>query len=207
VARTLRRNPTTRPLVRVLPTIASRTAHSLARHVAHGQAITPRQAVRTLAGQTAAVLSSPRTRSQVVRRARALDRNYHRATHTGQRWTGPLPGGSAAAVRALAPRPPTQGVRAPVRYGPQGRYWVPGGYGTQDGYRVTAGYRPQRGYQAPSARYGAPARDGTSARRPRRRPVPGQGYPRRSYPAGLSIAWVPVPAWRGSQPPPGAYRR
>jgi len=35
----------------------------------------------------------------------------------------------------------------------------------------------------------------------------GRGYPRqRGLPAGLSIAWVPVPAWRGSQPPPGAYR-
>jgi hypothetical protein len=173
VARTLRRNPATRPLVRVLPTIASRTTRSLARRVAHGRPITPRQAVRTLAGQTAAVLSNPHTRRQVVRRARALDRNYHRATRTGQWWTGPVPRGSATAVRALAP----------------------------------AGYRPQRGYPAPPLGAGGPGVTGRPVRRPRRRPVPGAGYPRRRYPAGLSIAWVPVPAWRGSQPPPGAYRR
>ena len=207
VARTLRRNPTTRPLVRVLPTIASRTTHSLARHVAHGRPVTPRQAVRTLAGQTAAVLSNPRMRSQVVRRSRAMDRKYHRATRNGQWWTGAVPGGSATAVRALAPRSAIQGVPAPARHRPQGGYWTQGGYGPQDGYRPQTGYRPQRGYRAPSVRYGAPARDGAPARRAPRRTVPGQGYPRRRYPAGLSIAWVPVPAWRGSQPPPGAYRR
>src|SRR5580704_17108758 len=63
VAHTLRRNPTTRQLVRVLPTIASRTTQRLARQVAHGRPITPRRAIRTLAGQTAAVLSSPRARN------------------------------------------------------------------------------------------------------------------------------------------------
>ena len=68
VARTLRRSPTTRPLVRALPTIASRTTRSLARQAAHGRPITPRRAVRTLAGQTRSVLSSPRTRRHVVRR-------------------------------------------------------------------------------------------------------------------------------------------
>jgi len=60
VAHTLRRNPTTRQFVRVLPTVASRTTHSLARHAARGRPITPRQAVRTLAGHTNAVLSNPR---------------------------------------------------------------------------------------------------------------------------------------------------
>ena len=210
VTHTLRRQPATRQLVRTVPTIAARTTRSLARQVAHGHHITPRRAIRTLAGQTAAVLRDPRTRHRVVRHARALDRNYHQATRTGQWWWG-MPGGSATAVRSLAPRPVTSGGPAPVRY----RY----------------GYPYRYGYGVPSVRYGAPVSGGTTTvqygtpveygvptrRRPVRRaapvrrvqgqPVPARGYPRqRRMPAGLSIAWVPVPAWKGSQPPPGAYR-
>jgi hypothetical protein len=186
VTRTLRRNPTTRPLVRVLPTIAARTTHSLARQAAHGRPITARRAVRTLAGQTAAVLRSPRTRNQVVRRARALDRNYHRG---GQRWmTGGMPAGSATTVGTRAPRLAARGGLVPVRYGTAPvRYGAPARTGTTG--------------------YGAPARLATPVRRVPGQRVRGQGQPRRRrYPAGLSIAWVPVPAWRGSQPPPGAYR-
>ena len=192
----LRGKPATRPLVQAIPTIAARTTRSLARQVAHGRPITPRRAIRTLAGQTAAVLRDPRTRHRVVRHARALDRNYHHATRTGQWWRG-TPGGSAAAVRALAPRPAGYGARMPVRYGASRAGQV-------------------RGAQA---RYGAPVRPGRRSGTERRsRPGPrsggpraprasGRGYPRqRRLPAGLSIAWVPVPAWRGSQPPPGAYR-
>jgi hypothetical protein len=206
VTHDLRRKPTTRPYVRALPTIAARTTRSLARQVARGHHITPRRAIRTLAGQTAAVLRNPRTRQHVIRHARALDRNYHRATRTGMWWRG-MPSGSATAVRSLAPGPAARGVLAPVRYG------VP-----PVSYR--GGYR----YGVPSVRYGAPVSGGSTvqygtpvrrrpvgygapARRVQGRPVPGRGYPRqRRLPAGLSIAWVPVPAWRGSQPPPGAYR-
>jgi hypothetical protein len=189
VARTLRRNPTTRQLVRVLPTVASRTTRTLARHVAHGRPITPRRVARTLAGQTAAVLSNPRARNHIVRRARALDRNYHRATRTGQWWTGAIPAGSATAVRALAPRPVAQGGLAPVGYRTPVRY----------------GYGAPTGYGAP-VKYGTPVRYGAPAQRTTRRPVRGRGYPRRRRrPPGLSIAWVPVQAWCGSQPP-GARR-
>jgi hypothetical protein len=175
VGRTLRRNPTTRPLVRTLPTIASRTTRSLARQVAHGRPITPRRAIRTLAQQTATVLRDPRRRHRVIRHARALDRNYHRATRTGQWWTGGVPA-------------PVRYGTAPVRYRTPARTGVP----TRTGM---------------PARTGVPVSYGTPARRATSRRVRGRGYPRqRRYPAGLSIAWVPVPAWRGSQPPPGAYR-
>jgi hypothetical protein len=187
VTHTLRGKPTTRPLVRAIPTIAARTTRSLARQVAHGRPITPRRAIRTLAGQTAAVLRDPRTRHRVVRHARALDRNYHHATRTGQWWRG-APSASAATVRALAPRPATYGVPTPVRYG------APGGYGAPTRARTPV-------------RYGAPVQAGTPVRRAPAQRARGRGYPRqRRLPAGLSIAWVPVPAWRGSQPPPGAYR-
>jgi hypothetical protein len=77
VTRTLRRNPATRPLVRAVPTIVRRTTANLARRAARGQPVTPRVAVRTLAGQTARVLSSPRQCVHAYRRSRALDRRYH----------------------------------------------------------------------------------------------------------------------------------
>jgi hypothetical protein len=187
VARTLRRNPSTRPLVRTLPTIASRTTRSLARGAAHGRPITPRRATQTLARQTRVVLSRPQMRRQVIRRARAMDRRYHRAIGTGQWWTGAVPSGSAAAVRALAPRAIAQGGVAPVSYR------TPVRYGTPVGYR-------------PPVRYGPPVRSGAPVRRTPARHVRGRGYRRRHrYPSAPSIAWIPVSAWCGSQPPPGAY--
>ncbi|MFE7835169.1 hypothetical protein ACFU53_03575 [Streptomyces sp. NPDC057474] len=99
VTRALRRNPVTRPLVRALPTIAVRTTRSLARQVARGRPVTARSAFRTLAGQTAAVLSDPRRRRAVVRRSRALDRRYHRAVRAGAPSVAPV---SAGAVRRVA---------------------------------------------------------------------------------------------------------
>jgi hypothetical protein len=149
VTRTLRRNPATRPLVRTLPTIAARTARSLARQVAAGRPVTARSTVRTLAGQTAAVLSDPRRRAAVVRRSRALDRRYHRAMRPG------APAGAAVAPAS------TRAVRTVAAGAPSA---------------------PARAYRRP---YG-----------PRSVAVP-RGVPGR--PAGLppmSVAWVPVPAYR-----------
>jgi hypothetical protein len=77
VTRTLRRNPATRPLVRAVPTIVRRTTANLARRAARGQPVTPQVAVRTLAGQTSRVLSSPRQCVHAYRRSRDLDRHYH----------------------------------------------------------------------------------------------------------------------------------
>ncbi|HKY45953.1 MAG TPA: hypothetical protein VJM50_22875 [Pyrinomonadaceae bacterium] len=78
VGRTLLNNPTTRPLIRALPTVARNTAASLARQVASGRQITPQIAVRTLAQQTANVLGNPRRAARAGRQARTLDRRYHR---------------------------------------------------------------------------------------------------------------------------------
>ncbi len=80
MTRTLRRNPATRPLLRVLPTVVQRTARSLARQTAQGRPVTPRTAVRTLAGQTARVMSSPRECVGAYRRSRQLDRRFHQTT-------------------------------------------------------------------------------------------------------------------------------
>lgn len=81
-ARTLRRSPTTRPLVRALPTVVRRTAASLAQQGAQGRPVTPRAAVQTLARQTAGVLGSPQQAVQAYRRSCTLDRRYHHAVPT-----------------------------------------------------------------------------------------------------------------------------
>ena len=78
VARTLRRDPMTRPIVRTIPTIVRRTAAGIAQQVNRGQAISPQKAARNLARQTVEVLCVPQQTAKVYRRARALDRQYHR---------------------------------------------------------------------------------------------------------------------------------
>ena len=83
VARTLRASPVTRPLVRAVPTIIQRTAANIAQQVGQGQPVTPSTAVRTLARQTARVLSSPQQCVQAYRRSRVLDRRFHRAAMPG----------------------------------------------------------------------------------------------------------------------------
>lgn len=79
VTRQLRRNPVTRPLVRAVPAIVRRTAAGMAQQAARGQPVTPQSAVRTLARQTARVISSPTQCVRAYKRSRALDRRFHRA--------------------------------------------------------------------------------------------------------------------------------
>jgi hypothetical protein len=84
-AKALRSSPTTRPLLRTLPTVARNTAASMARQAAQGQLVTPQTAVRTLAQQTARMVSNPQQSLQAYQRSRALDQRYHQATRTGPR--------------------------------------------------------------------------------------------------------------------------
>lgn len=102
VTRTLRRNPATRPLVRAVPTIVRRTTSALARRAARGRPVTPQVAVRTLAGQTARVLSDPRQCVHAYRRSRSLDRRYHVAARRQPRGPGPA---------RIAPAPMRVGVQ------------------------------------------------------------------------------------------------
>jgi hypothetical protein len=80
----LRRSPTTRPLVRVVPAIVRRTAATIAHQASRGAPVTPQAAVRTLARQTLRVLGSPQQSARAFRRSRALDRHFHRTC-------GPIP--------------------------------------------------------------------------------------------------------------------
>jgi hypothetical protein len=78
VVRRLHRDPATRPLVRVVPTIVRRTAADIAQTTSRGVAVTPQQALRILARQILRVLGSPQTSAQAFRRSRTLDRKFHR---------------------------------------------------------------------------------------------------------------------------------
>jgi hypothetical protein len=78
VVRTLRSNPDTRPLLRVVPAIVRGTAASIANQAARGVAVTPPFTVRTLARQTLRMLGSPQQSAQAFRRSRVLDRRFHR---------------------------------------------------------------------------------------------------------------------------------
>ena len=115
VARTLFRNPTTRPLLHAVPRIARGTMRTLVRRVARGQPVTPQFAVRALARQTARTLSSPRSLAQAYRRSLAWDRRYHRHT---RRFLG-------------RPRGPMARATYPMQ--PGGAYPFPGSVGTAPG--------------------------------------------------------------------------
>jgi len=79
VVRTLHRSPSTRPLVRTVPSIVRGTAMSIARQASSGATVNPQAAVRTLARQTARILGNPRQAAQAFRRSQNLDRRFHRA--------------------------------------------------------------------------------------------------------------------------------
>jgi hypothetical protein len=55
----LRRSPTTRPLIRTVPTILRLTNAALAQQAAQGAPVSPRTAVRTMANQTYRVIGNP----------------------------------------------------------------------------------------------------------------------------------------------------
>lgn len=82
ITRTLFRNPRTRPLLRVMPSIARRTVGTIVRRAAAGHTVTPQAARRALIHQTRQVLSHPRQIAQVIRRSHILDRQAHRITGT-----------------------------------------------------------------------------------------------------------------------------
>lgn len=85
VTRILRRNPTTRPLVRAVPSIVRRTAADLARQASQGRAVTPRTAIRALERRTYQTLGNRRQCAQALQRSNRLDQRYHRAAAQGPR--------------------------------------------------------------------------------------------------------------------------
>jgi hypothetical protein len=77
VARTLHRNPQTRHLLKVVPTIARRAVGSVAKQAAHGRHVTPHAAVRTLHKHVKRVLGHPANRKHALRHHNQLERKFH----------------------------------------------------------------------------------------------------------------------------------
>lgn len=72
LTKTLYRKPGGKQLIRTVPTIARRTAMSMAKQIAQGRPVTPQTAVRTFAGQANKVLSNPKQTVQALARSRKL---------------------------------------------------------------------------------------------------------------------------------------
>ena len=66
---TLRKHPSTRPLIKAVPTIIARTSNTLARQAAQGKAVTPTMAARVMAGETKKVLGNPMTCAKAMVRS------------------------------------------------------------------------------------------------------------------------------------------
>lgn len=69
LTQTLRKSPTTRPLVKTIPTIAARAGQKLARQAAQGKSITPTTAARVMAAETKKVLGNPMASAQTLLRS------------------------------------------------------------------------------------------------------------------------------------------
>jgi len=78
ITRQLFRNPRTRRLVHVVPSIARRTIASIARQAASGRPVTPQTAQQILRLQTQRVLKNPDRRAMVLQHSNAMDRQFHR---------------------------------------------------------------------------------------------------------------------------------
>lgn len=74
VGRTLHRSPTSRKLLRTLPTVLKGTTRTLARQVSQGKPLSSKTALRALAGNVASVLDDPK-------KAQRAMRNCHRGQH------------------------------------------------------------------------------------------------------------------------------
>jgi hypothetical protein len=130
IARNLYRQPGTRRLLHAVPSIARRTVHSIASKVAHGQPLTARGAIRTLAHQAKRVLGNRGRRLHTLRHSQRLDhrlhrhmgpghmRRYGRLGHPGYRGGVAAPGAPGLYPRARQDVPEPQRVRAfPQRAG------------------------------------------------------------------------------------------
>ena len=76
ITRALHRNPQTRHLVRVIPSVARRAVTKIARHAAAGHPVTPRHAARILRHEHSRVIRNPRLVHSVLRHANRMDRRY-----------------------------------------------------------------------------------------------------------------------------------
>jgi hypothetical protein len=79
LTRALHRNPQTRHLVRVVPSVARRAVASIVKRAAAGRPVSPAAATRILHRQRRHVLGNPKIRRLALRRSKLMDRRFHRA--------------------------------------------------------------------------------------------------------------------------------
>src|SRR6478609_1035428 len=100
IVRKLRRDPTTRRLIRAMPVVLQRTAQSLADQAMAGRPITAGTAVNTLVRMTGRVLGSPAGRQSAVRAVDIFDDRFRRRA---RRRPAPGMAGGPAYSRASSP--------------------------------------------------------------------------------------------------------
>lgn len=66
LTRLLRKSPSTRPLIKAIPTIQKKTVATLAKKAAKGKPVSPKSAVRVMAKQTRRVLASPKKTATAI---------------------------------------------------------------------------------------------------------------------------------------------
>jgi hypothetical protein len=105
LARTLYRNPQTRPLLRTIPSTARRAVTTIAKQAAAGHPVSPQDALQVLARTNHRMLTSPKLVNSVMQRARLLDGQAHRLSG--------LPAGTGHGVSAA------HGIAGQIRMGGQ----------------------------------------------------------------------------------------
>lgn len=78
LARSLYRNPQTRPLLQTVPSVARRAVTTIAKQAAAGRPVTPKGALQVLARANHRVLSNPRIVNAVMQKSNAMDGRVHR---------------------------------------------------------------------------------------------------------------------------------
>lgn len=91
LTRVLRRRRSTRPAVRLVPTVVRRTARTLVRRAAAGQPVTRRAAARVMAQQTRTVLSRPQVCGPALQRNVTASRAVARNTARGSSRSSTIP--------------------------------------------------------------------------------------------------------------------
>jgi hypothetical protein len=79
ITRTLFRKPQTRPLIRVVPSIARRTVTQIARQAVAGRSVSPQMAQQVLRAQVRRVVANPQAVQAALRRSAVLDSRLHQA--------------------------------------------------------------------------------------------------------------------------------
>ena len=107
MARTLHRNPRTRPLVRAIPSVARRTVASIAKRAATGRPVTPRHAAQILTHERRRVFGQPQLVRSVLHRSRQMDHRFRRLglPISYRRFGHGYPRVGYSGVAGAAPRP------------------------------------------------------------------------------------------------------